>query len=228
MEAAAAPKAKAPQETRTFHVCPNGAAHRGRLWRGPGRKRHRERCPKCLYEPFGVSYKTAELKAHLEAADDEAEGQGMDQDERKAPVKRARHAFFAERARQANTEWRVGRGRAVALKRAIDGGHLVRIVVPPQAQPGDFFAHRGVKGHPLKRTVDDRYVESKEEGVWEQEPDARSDAATPACPIGPVPNPRPGSMIITVWAREQRPSEAAKAAAKAAEAAEVEAEWAEQ
>ena len=228
MEAAAAPKAKAPQETRTFHVCPNGAAHRGRLWRGPGRKRHRERCPKCLYEPFGVSYKMAELNAHLETADDEAEGQGMDQDERKVPFERARHTFFAERALQANAEWRVGRGRAVALKRAIDGGHLVRIVVPPQAQPGDFFAHRGVKGHHLKRTVDDYYVESKGEDVWEREPGARSDAATPACPIGPVPDPRPDSMIITVWAREQRPSEAAKAAAKAAEAAEGEAEWAEQ
>ena len=224
MEAAAAPKAKAPQETRTFYVCPNGAAHRGYLWRGPGLKRHRERCPKCPYEPFGVSYKTVDLEAHLEAADDEAE---------------ARHAFFAERAQQADAERRAGSGRAVALKRAIDGGHLVWIVVPPQAQPGDFFAHRGVKDHPLKRTVDDRYVESKEEDVWEQEPGARSDAATPACPIGPVPDPRPVCMPITVWARGLRPSEAVLAAAKgaeaaaaaeakAAEAAEEEAGWAEQ
>ena len=142
----------------------------------------------------------------------------MDQDERKAPVERARHAFFAERAEEAKVEWRAGRGRAVALKRAIDGGRLVRIVIPPQAQPGDYIAHRGVKGHPIKRTTDGDYVESKEEDMWEQEPDARSDEATPAFPIGPVPNPRPDSMIITVWARGLRRSEAAKAAAEAAEA----------
>ena len=115
----AAPKAKAPpQETKTYYICPVGAAHRGHLWRGPGLKRHRQRCPKCPYEPFGVSYKTAELEARKKAPDDEAEGQGMDQDEKKAPVKRARHTFFAERAQQANAEWRAGRGRAVALKRA--------------------------------------------------------------------------------------------------------------
>jgi len=123
----------------------------------------------------------------------------MDQEERKAPVKRARHAFFAKLAEKANAEWRKGRGRAVALKGDIDGGgRLVRIVVPPQAQPGDFFPHRGVKGHPLKLTPDGRYVESKEEDVWEQEPDARSDEETVTCPIGPVPDPRPDSMIITV------------------------------
>ena len=142
----------------------------------------------------------------------------MDQEERKAPVKRARHAFFAKLAEKANAEWRKGRGRAVALHGDIDGGgRLVWIVVPPHAQPGTFFPHRGVKGHPLKRTTDGRYVESKEEDVvWEQE---CSDEATALCPIGPVPDPRPVRMPITVWAREQRPSEAAKAAAKVAEAA---------
>ena len=149
----------------------------------------------------------------------------MDQNERKAPVKRARHTFFAERAQQADAEWRAGRGRAMALKQAIDGGgRLVRIVVPPQAKPGDFFAHRGVKGRPLKRTVDGRYVESKEEDMWVQETDARSDAATPGCPVGPVPDTRPDFMHITVWARELRPSEAAKAVAKVAEAAAAEVE----
>jgi hypothetical protein len=221
----AAPKAKAPpQETKTYYICPCSAAHGGFVWRGIGRKRHRERYPKCPYEPFGVSYQRAELAECVEATQRKADEQDMDEGKRSKEVKRTRKTFFAERARQANAEWRVGRGRAVALKRAVNGGHLVRIVVPPQCKPGDFFAHRGVKGHPIKRTADGRYVESKEEDVWEQEPDARSDAATPACPIGPVPDPRPDTMIITVWAREQRPSEAAKAAAKAAEAAE----WAEQ
>ena len=225
----AAPKAKAPpQETKTYYICPFGAAHGGFVWRGIGRKRHRERFPKCPCEPFGVSYQRAELAECVEATQRKADEQGMDEGERSGAVKRARKNFFHKLAKDANDEWRVGRGRAVALKRAVNGGHLVRIVVPPQCKPGDFFAHRGVKGHPIKRTADGRYVESKEEDVWEQESGARSDEATLACPIGPVPNPRPDSMIITVWAREQRPSEAAKAAAKAAEAAEVEAEWAEQ
>merc|ERR1740130_488513 len=113
----------------------------------------------------------------------------------------------------------------MAVKRAVDGGRLVRVVVPPQCKPGDFFPHRGVKGHPIKRTTDGRYVESKEEDMWEQEPDARSEEATLAFPIGPPPDPQFKTMIITVWDRgEQRPSEAVEAAAKAV----LEAEWAEQ
>ena len=184
-----------------------------------GPKRHRERCPKCPYEPFGVSYKTAELEAHIEVTELEADAQGMDECERSKAVKRARNTFFSELAEKGIADWRAGRGRAVVLGRPVDGGRLVRIVVPPPAQPGHFFAHRGVKGLPIKRTADGRYVESKEEDVWEQEPDARSDEATPEYPIGPVPDPRPACMIITVWARGPRPSEAAKAEAKAAEAA---------
>ena len=218
---AGAPVAKVPQETKTYYICPFGMAHRrGRAWRGMCPKRHRERCPECQYKPFGVSYKTADLKAHVEATEREADEQGMDEGERSKAVKRARNLFFfSDVAKKGIAEWRAGRGRAVALERRVDGGRLVRIVVPPQARPTDFFPHDGVKGLPLKRTPDGRYVESKEEDVWEQEPDARSDAATPACPIGPVPDPRPAFMIITVWAREQRPSEAVEAAAKAAEAA---------
>ena len=214
--------AKAPQETKTYYICPFGAAHRrGRSWRGMCRKRHRERCPDCKHEPFGVSYKTADRDARIEAAEREADEQGMDECERSKAVKRARHTFFYELATKADAEWRAGRGRAMALKRAVEGGRLVRIVVPSQAQPGDFFAHRGVKGLLIKRTDDGRYVESKEEDMWEQQPDVLSDAATPACPIGPVPDPRPACMIITVWTREQRPSEAAAEAAKAAEADEA-------
>ena len=194
------------------------------MWRGIGRKRHRERFPKCPCEPFGVSYQRAELDACVEVTQRKADEQGMDEGKRSGAVKCARKTFFAKRTQQAKAEWRAGRGRAVALKRAVNGGHLVRIVVPPQAKPGDFFAHRGVKGRPLKRTVDGRYVESKEEDMWVQETDARSDAATPGCPVGPVPDTRPDFMHITVWARELRPSEAAKAAAKVAEAAAAEVE----
>ena len=39
-------------------------------------------------------------------------------------------------------------------------------------------------------------------------------------PIGPVPDPRPLTMLITVWSRKPRPSEANKAADKAAAAEE--------
>ena len=211
--------AKAPQETKTYYFCPFGAAHGGRLWRGMCRKRHRERCPECKHEPFGVSYKTADLEARVEGVKRQADEQGMDEREQSQAVKRARHTFFYELVTKADAEWRAGRGRAMALKRAVEGGRLVRIVVPPQAQPGHFFAHRGVKGLLIKRTDDGRYVESKVEDAWEQQPDALSDEATAACPVGPVPDPRPACMIITVWTREQRPSEAAEAAAKAAEAA---------
>ena len=211
--------AKAPQGTKTYYVCPFKHGSREFAWRGMCPKRHRERCPKCQYEPFGVSYKTADLEERVQAAEREADKQGMDERGRRKKGECARHTFFYELAKKADADWRAGRGRAVALNRAVDGGHLVRIVVPPQAQPGNFFAHRGVKGLPIKRTPDGHYVESKEEDVWEQGPGAWSDEATPACPIGPVPYPLPADMIITVWAREQRPSEAVEAAAKAAEAA---------
>jgi hypothetical protein len=210
--------AKAPQETKTYYICPFDAAQRKWAWRGMCPKRHRERCPECPHEPFGVSYKTADLEARVEAAERKADEQGDDEGGRNRAVKSARNTFFSELAKKGIAKWRAGRGRAMALGQAVDGGRLVQIVVPPQAQPGHFFPHHGVKGLPLKRTPDGRYVESKEEDVWEQEPDARSEEATLACPIGPVPDPRPACMIITVWAREQRPSEAAKAAAKAAEA----------
>ena len=218
-EVEGAPKAKAPQETKTYCICPNGAAHGKLVWRGMCPKRHRERCPECQYEPFGVSYKTAALEARVEAAEREADEQGMDEGERSGEVKRARNTFFFELAKKAYADWRAGRGRAMALKQDVDGARLVRVVVPPHVQPRDHFAHRGVKGLPIKRTPDGHYVESKEEDVWEQGPGAWSDEATPACPIGPVPYPLPADMIITVWAREQRPSEAVEAAAKAAEAA---------
>ena len=210
--------AKAPQETKTYYICPFDAAQRKWAWRGMCPKRHRGRCPECPHEPFGVSYKTADLEARVEAAERKADEQGDDEGGRNRAVKSARNTFFSELAKKGIAKWRAGRGRAMALGQAVDGGRLVQIVVPPQAQPGHFFPHHGVKGLPLKRTPDGRYVESKEEDVWEQEPDARSEEATLACPIGPVPDPRPACMIITVWAREQRPSEAAKAAAKAAEA----------
>ena len=207
------------QETKAYYICPLKHAPRGFVWRGMCPKRHRERCPKCPYEPFGVSYKTADLDAHVEATEREADEQGMDEDERGRAVKSARNTFFSEHAKEGVAEWRAGRGRAIALKQAVEGGRLVRIVVPPQAQPGHFFPHRGVKGLLIKRTDDGRYVESKEEDVWEQELNALSDEATAACPIGPVPDPRPDFMTITVWARGPRPSETEKAAAKAAEAA---------
>ena len=109
----------------------------------------------------------------------------------------------------------------MALKRGADGGHRVRVVVPPQVQSGDYFAHRGAKGLFIKRTGDGRYVESKEEDVWERQPDARSDEPTAACPIGPVPDPRPDFMTITVWTHKQRPSEALEAATHAVEADEA-------
>ena len=218
-EAEGTPKAKAPQETKTRYICPLKHGPRGFAWRGMGRKRHRERYPECQYEPFGVSYKTTKLKACVEAAECEADEKVLNEDARSRAIKRARNTFFSEVAEEGIAEWRAGRGRAMPLKRRVDGGRLVRIFVPPEAQPGDFFAHDGVKGLPIKRTDDGRYMESKEEDVWEQEPDACSDEATLACPIGPVPDPRPAFMVITVWARGPRPSEAAKAAAKAAEAA---------
>ena len=120
---------------------------------------HRKRCPECKHEPLGVSYKTADLEARVEAAEREADEQGMDEGERSGAVKRARHTFFFELAEKGIAEWRAGRGRAIALKQAVEGGRLVRIVVPPQAQPGHFFPHRGVKGLLIKRTDDGRYVE---------------------------------------------------------------------
>ena len=130
---AGAPVAKVPQETKTYYICPFGMAHRrGRAWRGMCPKRHRERCPECQYKPFGVSYKTADLKAHVEATEREADEQGMDEGERSKAVKRARNLFFfSDVAKKGIAEWRAGRGRAVALNRAVDGGRLVWVVVPP-------------------------------------------------------------------------------------------------
>ena len=96
--------AKVPQETKTHYICPLKHAPRGFAWRGMCPKRHRERCPKCPYEPFGVSYKTADLDAHVEATEREADEQGMDEDERRRAVKSARahgmHHAHATRARE--------------------------------------------------------------------------------------------------------------------------------
>ena len=211
--------AKAPQETKTYYFCPF-PAHRY-VWHGMCPKRHREECPGCRYEPFGVPYKTAELAACVEAAERVAVEKGKDDGGRSKARNLARKNFFHKLEKKNLDEWKVGHGRASDLQRAVDGCSLVRVVVPPQAQPGDYFPHRGVKGLFIKRTNDDRYVESKEEDVWETEPDARSDEATPACPIGPVPSPRPRFMTIPVWTHKQRPSEAVEAATHAVEADEA-------
>ena len=231
-----APEANAPQETKTYYICPSGAAHGGWAWRGMCPKRHRVRRPECQYEPFGVSYKTADLVAHVEAAERKADEEGEDERKRGKAIKSARNTFFCELAADGIKEWLDGRGRAMVLCKLVDGCDRVRVRVPPKHMPGEFFGTQGPKGRNVARTTDGDYFTSAEEDNWELQHDARPRLETLACPVGPVPYPRPYFMNITLWNHRPSATEkanaaeaAAKAAADEAEAAAAdEAEWAEQ
>lgn len=212
---------KPPPETRTYYVCPKRHGPKGFAWRGTGRERHHERCPDCPWQPFGVSYKPAEVEAHVETVKEKAwQEEGMDDEEVKPTLKRARNAFFSKLAEDAIADWRAGRGRAMLCRGEVveeaaggeDGGGLharnMWVVVPPGCKPGDTFDHNDHRGIPIKLHEDGYLVSGKGESVWE------GGAIN-------VPDPRPQrAMPITVWSRAPRASEKAKAAEKAAEAEE--------
>eukprot|EP00966_Prymnesium_polylepis_P225019 5204635-Prymnesium_polylepis.1 len=77
-------------------------------------------------------------------------------------------------------------------------------MVPPECQPGGFFRHLDHRSNFIKRSstwaIDGTFVSSKDvslDPMWECE----------SAPIGPVPDPRPQTMVIKVWSRAPRASE---------------------
>ena len=218
------PNQSAPR-LRTKQFCPMPHGPKNIFWFGDSKrtksrkdsKCHSRKWPQCEFEPFGVSYSETDLQVAKQNIRDENEKQGLDAASREAKraVRQTSKKFFEREATKAHEEWRAGRGPASFSRTELGADECVRevsVVVPGGCNPGDYFAHLDPKRRaivyvdPTSEQPRDCYKSSRAE-LDSYKPGAHSTKRTRACPIGPVPNPKPVHMSITMLKRNLRPIE---------------------